>query len=102
MDYKIYFVLLIVTFLFGCGQKDSCDNNYIPYNIKAFDVFVYNDNTDKEYYAGRINTNYVNALSALEDARQLAYDYAKKKYLNDWDYLCCTVTNTSDCVTKIR
>jgi hypothetical protein len=97
----------MIIFYGGCDRiydenYRACDKNYIPYDIEAFDVWVYNDKTDKEYYAGRITTNYNNAQQRLSDAQSLAYDFADSKNLKDWSYICCTVNSSSNCVTKVR
>ncbi len=100
-----YFPIAITSLILlsGCSfSGNSYDENFIPYGIKGFDVWVYNDNTDKEYYAGRVTTNYSQAQEKLSDAQRLAYDIAEAKYLKDWSYICCTVTNSSNCVTKVR
>lgn len=88
----------------GCGQhdKNAYDEDFIPYNIIAFDVYVYNTKTDKEYYVGSIETNYFNAQEDLSDAQSMAYDFAESRHLKNWDYICYTVTDSSDCVTSVK
>ena len=96
------FIILGLIFTGCCSNKNSYDNNYIPFDIQGFDVFVYNNKTDKEFYAGHIETNYLNAQYQISNAQSLAYDYAEKIKLKDWDYLIYTVTSYSNCVTKIK
>ena len=90
--------LLLFT-LSGCSSHDS---DFIPYGIKALDVYVYDDETDKEFYAGRIKTNYFNAKNAMSEATALANSIARQNNLSDWSYVDCTVTGSSDCATKVR
>lgn len=95
-------VIVAITYLVPRYQENAYDENFIPYGIKAFDVFVYNNNTDTEYYAGRIATDYSNAQMRLSNAQLLAYDFAYDRNLKDWDYLCYTVTEKSNCVTSVK
>ena len=100
---KLYFTVVILIFILsGCNKPQAYDEYFIPYDIKAFDVWVYNNKADKEYYAGYVPTDYSSAQDRLSDAQLLAYDFAKSKKLKNWDYVCCTVTNQSSCVTKVR
>ena len=85
--------------LLGCDRYDS---NFIPYRIKGLDVWVYNDITDREYYGGRVKTNYSKRKSALAECGNRAYAIANQNHLQDWSYICCTVTSSSDCMTKVR
>ena len=78
------------------------DDNFIPYGLKGLDVYVYDNRTDKEFYAGRVEGNYLSKNKTIGEAQSLAYSFAQNKNLRDWSYICCTVTSSSDCVTKIR
>lgn len=99
----LFIVLISVLTMFIKRSNENCyDDNFIPYGIKAFDVFVYNTKTDKEYFAGSIGTDYTNSQMSLSNAQSLAYDFAEAHHLKNWDYLCCTVTNSSNCVTKVK
>lgn len=91
-----FIMALIIT---GCSGYDS---DYIPYFITALDAYVYNNASDEEFYAGRIETSYFSSNSAVEKCRPLARSFAKANRLNDWSYVCCTVTSSSDCVTKVK
>ena len=101
---SIFIALIYV--LPRCNQHNgnACDENFIPYGIRSFDVVVYIKNTNKEFYVGNVPTDYSNAQTRLGEARALAYNFAKAHDLNfkDWGYLCYTVTDTSNCVTKVR
>ena len=83
----------------GCSGYDS---DYIPYFITALDAYVYNNASDEEFYAGRIETGYFSSDSAVDKCRPLARSYAKANHISDWSYVCCTVTSSSDCVTKVK
>ena len=104
-DYSIHilvfvFILVPVSLhLTGCSSYDS---DYIPYMLKGLNVWVYDNMNDKEYYGGRVEANYFSKDDALSECRSRAYAIAEQYHLSDWSYVCCTVTSSSDCVTKIR
>ena len=93
--YTIVLAIAIILLNNRNKHNNAYDEHFISYNIKSFDVWVYNDDTDKEYYAGNVKTDYYNA-------QNLAYKVAKLHRLKNWNYLCCTVTKSSNCITKVR
>ncbi len=100
----IVVVLIGLTTISGC---DSYDSDFIPYGLKGLDVWVYSDltydnTTEKEYYGGRVEASYFSNSSAISECGDLAYGTANHYHLQDWSYVCCTVTSSSDCVTKVR
>jgi len=97
--YSTLIMVIILLTVLGCNNYDS---DYIPYRIKGLDVWVYDNAQDKNYYGGRVETNYFKSDSALSDCGSRAYATANYKHLKDWSYVCCTVTSSSDCVTKVR
>lgn len=91
--------LLSLTVLAAC---DGHDDDFIPYDIEAMDVYVYGDN-NRELFAGRIETSYFSAADNLSRAQSLAWLFAREKHLgSDWSYIVCTVTSDSSCATKVR
>lgn len=90
--------LLLIT-LFACNIQDS---DYIPIGLKAMDVWVWDDATNRNYYGGRIKATYFSKDSALSECASRAYALANQYNLHEWSYVCCTVTYSSDCVTKVR
>lgn len=97
-----HFSLTILGFLAILTACNSHDSDYIPYAIKAMDVWVYDIEKDKNYYGGRVKTNYFSSDSALSKCASNAHATANQYHLNDWSYVCCTVTPWSECVTKVR
>ncbi|MDR3549928.1 MAG: hypothetical protein P4L31_00815 [Candidatus Babeliales bacterium] len=97
-------LIVAIALLSGSNKHidNSYDENFIPYGIIAFDVCVYNTKTDKEYNVGSVATGYSNAQARLSDAQSMAYDFAESHNWKDWDYICYTVTNSSNCVTKVK
>ena len=90
---------LIVVLFTACKGYDS---DFIPYLMKGLDVWVYDDNTDREFYAGQVKANYWNRKEALSSCNTYAHSLAREKGLRNWSYVCCTVTSSSNCVTKVR
>jgi hypothetical protein len=70
--------------------------------MKGLNVLVYNNKTDKEYFGGYVEANYLSKSEGLEKCQRAAYSTAKQHHLKDWSYVCCTVTSSSGCVTKVR
>jgi len=91
--------VLSILFLASC---DSYDSSYIPYGLKGMDAYVYNNDTDKELYAGRVEGSYFSKDETLSKCQSLAYSVARQHHLRNWGYICCTITSSSSCVTKVR
>ncbi len=87
------------TLLSGCNSYDS---DYIPFGITGMDVYVYDDRTNKEYFGGRVKGNYFSRRPLRGKCEALAYDVAREHHLEDWSFICCTVTSSSSCVTKVN
>jgi hypothetical protein len=81
---------------------DSHDSDYIPYGLKGMDAYVYDNDADVEHYAGSVEGNYLSKDDTLSGCQSLAYSTARQKNLDDWGYVCCTVTSSSSCATKVR
>ena len=97
--------LIVVLVGLSAGCVPNCaryDGNFIPYRLKGLDVYVYNDRTNREYYAGHVEASYFSRDSALSQCSASAYSLARERDLEDWSYIWCTVTASSDCVTKVR
>ena len=94
--------LILLAYLIFASGCNTYDNDYIPFAIKGLDVWVYDNAEDKNFYGGRVKANYFSVDSALSNCQSFAYSVAKQHNLNDWSYVCCTVTPWSDCVTKVR
>ena len=95
-------LLLLTVILFSLGCKGSTDSDYFPYAMKGLNVLVYNNKTDKEYSGGYVEANYLSRSEGLTKCQNAAYSTAKANYLEDWSYVCCTVTSSSGCVTKVK
>jgi len=100
---RIFYILLGLIFIVALLCKSNiCDGNNIPFGLIAFDVYVHNSSTDKELFAGTIKANYFSKQKGLKKAVALADAYANAMNLTDWSCVCCTVTTSSNCVTKVR
>lgn len=92
-------LLLAMLSLAGCKGHDS---DYFPYSMKGLNVLVYNNNTDDEHFVTFVKANYLNREDGLSQCQSSAHNYAKNHNLDDWSYVCCTVTSSSSCATKVR
>jgi len=100
---RIFYILLGLLFIVALLCKSNiCDGNNMPFGLIAFDVYVKSSSTDKELFAGTIKANYFSKHKGLKKALALADSYANAMNLTDWSYVCCTVTTSSNCVTKVR
>lgn len=81
----------------------SCtDSDYVPYALSGLDVWVAERGSNRSYYGGRVSANYFSRERAIAECARLALATAKQNRLDSWGYVCCTVTYSSDCETKIR
>lgn len=94
------FVVVVVLILFSCS--DGQDGDYFPYRMKGLDVYVYDNLEGKEHFAGHIKARYWDRKEALATCADYAEVTARSNQLKDWGYVCCTVTSSSSCVTKVR
>ncbi len=96
---KLILVMLSTLTLTGCSGQDS---DYYPYNMKGLGVWVTNNDNDSSLYAGFIDGNYLHREDAAAACGALAYTFANSNHIENFGYVCCTVTDDSDCVTKVR
>lgn len=86
----------------ACAACDGQDSDYIPYMLKGMNVYVY-DEDDREFFAGRVDGNYLDRDDLLSSCGAMAAAEAERRHLGQrWGYVCCTVTSESSCVTKVR
>lgn len=90
--------LAAIFLLSACGADDS---GY-PMSMTGLDAWVQDNDSGKQFYAGRVEANYLGRTDAASKCRDLAIGTARANNLQRWGYVCCTVTSSSDCVTKIR
>lgn len=89
--------------LVTCCLLSACsdyDKDYVPYKVKGFATWV--SAGDQTWYAGTAQASYSDRQSGLSMCQQYAVDLARSKNLQKWGYVCCTVTDDSSCVTKVR
>lgn len=91
--------VVLLLLCMGCGSQDS---EFIPYGLKAMDAHVYDNRSETNHFAGRAKANYFSRADGLSQCRSMAFSLADQMGLQDWGYVCCTVTSGSDCVTKVR
>ena len=92
-------IVLCVAALVGCSGHDG---DYFPYRMKGFNSYVYDNNSNREYFAGYTDASYLSREKGLASCAAKAYSLANAKHLKNWGYVCCTVTSSSSCATKVR
>ncbi len=95
------FALIAVTCLTfaGCSGRDGDD---YPYAMKGLGVVMTDMDTDKDFYAGFVEGNYLHREEATASCGSLAHSFAQANHIQNYSYACCTVTNEFDCITKVR
>ena len=86
------------------GASNSGSNDHFPWETKALDAFVIDKSTGETFDAGRVSEvgGPGHRKAATVECKGMAEDEAKKRRIDDWDYYCCTVTDKSDCATKVK
>lgn len=84
------------------GGCSGVDGDYIPYRLTGLGVWLWDSERDRSIYAGRVETNYFDRAKALVECRDKAVVMARQLRLDQWSYVCCTITPSTDCETKVR
>lgn len=97
MSLAIFFMAIACS---GCVTTPS---DQFPRETKALDVFLKDNNSGETMNVGRVGEvgGPGHRKAATLECKEIAGDEAKKRRLGDWDYYCCTVTDTSDCASKV-
>jgi len=94
-------LLLSLLSLTSCNSSGH-DSDYIPYGLKGMDVLVYNNTNNDVHFAGRVEGTYASKDKTISECQSQAYAFANQNHLQNWSYICCTVTSSSSCATKVR
>jgi hypothetical protein len=88
----------------NAGPSSSGSNDHFPWETKALDAFLVDKSTGEAIDVGRVEEigGPGHRRAATVECKGLAADEAKKRRIDDWDYYCCTVTDKSDCATKVK
>ncbi len=78
------------------------DSEHFPYSLSALDSWVYDQDSKRDVLAGRVPTSYLARADGLASCRDLAINAAREHNFRRWGYVCCTVTSSTDCATKVR
>lgn len=89
-------LIALATLMAGCSMTDG---DYIPFGLTGFGVYVTDPSTNKTVYAGHVDANYFSREEGLRSCAATAHAWARGK---PFGYVCCTITASSDCVTKVR
>lgn len=95
---KRFAAIILLTALYGCS--DSC-REYSDYTCSQledapYNAYFYFPDDSKEYYLGR--------AEGLPMCGSMARSYAASKEMSSakWGYICCLITETSQCAEKHR
>jgi hypothetical protein len=92
-------VLAVCVSLAACNVQDS---DYIPYGLKGMNAHVYDPQRSETYLAGFAAGGYLSRNDVRSRCAALASAEAGRRRLKEWSYVCCTVTSSSSCETKVR
>lgn len=91
--------------LLGIAALSACsgqDDEFFPYRMKGLDVWVYDSAAEEDFYAGFVEATYSARRDGLSRCAALADQAARERHLKEWSHVCCTVTSSSQCETKVR
>jgi hypothetical protein len=91
--------ILVAALIAACSGQDG---DYFPYLMKGLNVYVYDNKAEAEIFAGYVEAGYTDRKDGLARCAALASSTAHDRHLEDWGYVCCTVTSKSQCATKVR
>ena len=83
----------------GCAKHDD---DFIPYSLTGMNAWVYDPATDETFLAGFTPGGYESHKAVLASCAALASTAAVGRRIENWSYVCCTVTPESECATKVR
>lgn len=89
---------IVAATLAGCSAQDS---DYIPYTLSGMQAVVYLQRSGQTRIGPPISGNYFSRDSMLAACQASASDLAPTTG-EPWSYVCCTMTSSSSCVTKVR
>lgn len=95
---KHLLLIILLSALLGCSSQDD---DYIPYKLKGMNAWV-SDENGNSYFAGLVEGGYSKREELKDECADLAYELAYSKNIENFGYVCCTVTSDSDCETKVR
>ncbi len=96
---KITLLAVLACTFTGCSKVDD---DYFPYKMTGLNSWLYDSVKEQEYLAGFTAANYKTRDSALRACAAQASSAAAARRLEEWSYVCCTVTEESQCATKVR
>ena len=86
----------------GLASCFGQDSDFFPSRMKGLNAWVYDASSGKEFSAGFVEAGYTSRKQGLACCAALASSAAAGWHIENWSYVCCTVTLSSQCETKVR
>lgn len=78
------------------------DDEFFPYGMTGMNVWLHDSSTQQDTFVGFVEASYQSRQDGLVQCADLAARAAHTMNLRNWGYVCCTATDESSCVTKVR
>ena len=95
----VLLISLATVALAACSQVDS---DFFPYKMLGLRSLVSNEDTGQQFEAGFTAASYKAREAGLGGCAAQAATAAAARRLKNWSYICCTVTEKSQCATTVR
>ena len=99
---RLISIFLLASVCASSCSKSELDSDLFPYKMIGLDSMVTTNDTGQEFLAGFTAASYKARKAALNGCAAQATTAAAARHLKDWSYMCCTVTEKSQCVTTVR
>lgn len=102
ISFTVLISILSTPQVVNSGWLDTHDDDFFPYALTGLDAWIFDDASGREVFGGRIDGNYLKRDSMVSKCQSISSSTARAEKLRSWSYICCTVTPTSDCATKVK
>lgn len=84
------------------AASSQVDSDFFPYKMLGLRSLVSNEDTGQQFEAGFTAASYKAREAGLSGCAAQAATAAAARRLKNWSYICCTVTEKSQCATTVR
>lgn len=86
----------------GVGCLFASRRDFFRYKMLGLRSLVSNEDTGQQFEAGFTAASYKAREAGLSGCAAQAATAAAARRLKNWSYICCTVTEKSQCATTVR